>query len=668
MAIISQQPVLQSILFSWLPFLPRFMGSDQSTGQRYEIVLNQLEQTSGRYIESLPGPIDWQHSFITDTGSNHISLSANTPRADTDTLQALTFVEIITAPDFDKNNEDQQFPSLPLSDTELKKALGQGELLSGGGGGGDFSFRPDHRPGGGGGGAQTDNELWLSMSPSLSLRGLTRKLEIDGESTRVRVPLKPPEQKSLIVQTLSASGVRREQHFSAEQLTGLLAGDQPLTPEQEDYARQLVHDALRIQVYGDAVPALKHLVPVEPDTSTGCYSGQIPGMISCPLPREGSGGGTSSSNSRANSGDTGGGYGYYSGSSGFSGKSGSSGGFGASGGDGDDGDDPRKPRGWGGGYLESDEEGEEEIRQQQSQALPFDQAMAQTARAAKLHKHQQECTRWNSSGYSRLINWALIYGYLPNDINIVKFLEIITNPGPSTYEDIVKLIMNTRLVRQADESARELVAYEYLRQGLEACISDRASSPLPLVQGTVKILKAFIDGARGLPPNFISVKPVGRDKAGWEELQQLAEMVFWDIPPDSPVQLTVTDGLEREVRRLIYAVLYDISDEMHNDKGILQGTAMGHKRITISELTTKIQSESDTRKHLTLLALAMQESSEFFQEKITESAKTRKKTKTLEKNILPKIKGHLSAVFCSTTNMAQKWIYMKVMEGGELKT
>ena len=639
MAIISQQPAWQSILLSWLPFLPGFMGSDQSTGQRYEMVLSQLEETSGRYIEPLPGPIDWQHSFITDTGSNRISLSANSPRITRtdDALQALTFVEILTAPDFQKN-EDQQLPSLPLSDTELKKTLGQGDLLCSGGGG-DFSFRPDHRPGGGGGGAQTDNELWLSLSP-LSLRSFT--LIPGGQSARVWVLPEPQRQKSITVQTLSGSGVLlREQRFSAEQLIGLLGGDQPLTPEQEHHALQLARDALRIQVYGDPVQALKHLVLVEPDTSTGCFSGQIPDMISCHGGNKSGGKGHSGGGGK--SGGTGGGGSYSgAGSYGFGSQSGGSGSASSGG------DDPRNPRGWNPGkthegYVDSSDEEEEIIVRQKSKELPVDAAMAQSLRAAKLKKHQEERDRWDRAQYSQLINWAQIYEYLPNDTDIVQFMEVITNPGISTYGKVVDLIKNTSVVRWAPEADQLLLAYQYLRQGLETYISDpeKLSSQLPLVQKTVKDLKAFIDGSRGLPPDFIAVKPVGRDKADWVKLQQMAEMVFWDIPPDSPVQLTVTDGLEREVRRLIYTVLYDISEEVHNDKGILQGTAMGLVRISVSELTTKIQSESDTRKHLTLLALAMQESSELLQEKIAESIEKRKKTKTLEKNILQKIRDHL---------------------------
>ena len=138
------------------------------------------------------------------------------------------------------------------------------------------------------------------------------------------------------------------------------------------------------------------------------------------------------------------------------------------------------------------------------------------------------------------------------------------------------------------------------------------------------------------------VSPVGRDKASWADLQQLAMFVFWGIPADSPVQLTVTEGSDREVRSLIYAVLFDVSEGQHNDGRLKQSTSMVNAPMTVAELTTKIDFESDTKKHLTLLALAMQENSGFFHEQIRKSAEhSRKKTKKLETRILSHIGEYL---------------------------
>ena len=276
LAIKRSDSLIQSLLF-WLPLLNRLSGTGE--GQRLRITLDNSGEEPGLYLKNLPGAIDLQRSFMINAAGNRVSLSVGNPgetRVNGEALTALTFLEIRSEPCSGQSSGDNQ-NILPLSDDELKKSLGQDNLLLTGSGGGGFGgdFKPDHRPGGGGGqGAPTENMLMISVP--LFLTGYTRK----ADNHKIRFSPRT-RQHSVVMQTVSPDGlVVREQAFSLEQIMGLVTASQSL-----ELARQLALSAVRIQTYGDPVQALKNLVLTEPPP--GCLPGEIPGMISCPKGGEG---------------------------------------------------------------------------------------------------------------------------------------------------------------------------------------------------------------------------------------------------------------------------------------------------------------------------------------------------------------------------------------------
>ena len=593
-----------SLLFSWLPIVGSLVDNGQSRKLRIPLEhINDDEEAYSRYLETLPGQVDWANSFVINAVGKRISLSAATSgetMGGAESLMGLKLVEIRPARDTPEQTGDDSDSFLPLSDSALKDTLlGDGTLTIGGGGGGfGGDFGPDHRPGGGGGGGgvQTENTLWIMRSPPPPLRLITmaRKLE-DGSTVLLQAP-----SEGLMVQTVSASGwILEEKEFSAEAILALLQNSDSLTGEHEEYAHSLAEDGVRLQTRGELTQTLKSVLLAGADTHTGCQSGNIPGMNSCP--RDGKTGGKVSNtggrrdSSGARGQDQPGESGSQPGQSGY-------GGGGAGSGRRDDEDEGEDSE----GSLTPDEEGEG-VEQVRSKPMDTQEALEERDLAILKSEHDDAVEEWNASSNSLKIDWIGLRQYLPEQLNDEDYLVLVSKPGPNTFKEVARLIIKDYILGDASDDVSAyndhlwVSGYSVLQLQLKVYLEYLRDEESP----NKRALKRYF-GRQSKPTDskfyhYFLKRHLEPLKIKWSELDQIALVVFHERAlSGDPLMRLATQNSEKHIRFFIseFIKLRGGPADFSSDARI--NGDVGKNPIGIELLISKLEAPQ----HVVLMALA----------------------------------------------------------------